>query len=53
MTNGDVHVIVALLLMGRRARRIEVGLHGRAEHGHKVAGVIGAVVVVHRRINNH
>src|SRR3712207_4075234 len=52
MTNGDVHVIVALLLMGRRTRRIEVGLHGRAEHGHKVAGVTGAVVVANRRIKD-
>ena len=45
ITNGDVRVIVALLLMVQRARRIEVGLHGRAEHVHKVAGVIGAVVM--------
>jgi hypothetical protein len=53
MTNGDVQVIVALLLMVQRARRIEVGLHGRAEHGHKVAGVIGDVVLVDRRSNDH
>jgi hypothetical protein len=50
MTNGDVQVIVALPLMVPRARRIEVGLHGRAEHGRKV---IGAVVAVNRRINDH
>src|SRR3954465_10652467 len=53
ITNGDVQVIVALLLMVQRARRIEVGLHGRAEHRHKVAGFIGAVVPVNRRINGH
>ena len=53
MTNGEGQVIVALLLMGQRARTIEVGAHGRAEHGPKVAGVIGAVVVANRRINNH
>jgi hypothetical protein len=53
MTNGDVQVIVAPLLMGQRARRIEVCLRVRAERGHKVAGVIGAVVVVYRRIIDH
>jgi hypothetical protein len=52
MTNGDVQVIVALPMV-QRARRIEVGLHGRAEHGHKVAGGIGDVVLVDRRINDN
>jgi hypothetical protein len=42
---------VALLLVVKRARIIEVGLRGRAERGFKVAGVIGAVVLVNRRIN--
>jgi hypothetical protein len=51
MTNGDGQVIVALLLMAQRARSIEVALHGRAQRGQEVAGVIGAVVLANRRIN--